>query len=490
MPKLDRRELARMIKVYFHKELEGYEDAALELGPYTPNGVLASLESLADISEQVQDCLARKDFSWVKKSVDEFIKDNTLDVPEDTLEYRRVSLEIMKANFDILAVLYHQQHGDYPKTDALLDKYAVADTQQVQAAPAVKEEPGITLFELIDKFCAFKVKMGQWTGRGIKENPKKFSKLKFILGDVKVSSINSDTAMDVFDCFQRLPLRLDAKRYKGLPVDEVISMEHDKKLSVKTINLHMESTSGLFKKAIQWDHVDRDYFAGLRLSDDESDDEKRLPFETEHLRTIFAPEPFWENCKKGIEQFWLPVLALFTGARMEELAQLWVEDVYEMDGVLVLDINDNGTKRLKNKTARRKIPLVDFVRHDLGYEEFVKVQGKAGHQRILPHLPYTQMRYGHKPSRDFNRYLRKMGFKKEHVFHSFRHTVIDSLRNKDIRDDVIASMTGHSNGANLPIPKNYKGHHKVSFIVEKVLPHVGYDIDLSHLIDWKERLKT
>jgi len=492
LPDMDRRELAKMIKRYFQQHLDEYEDHMVMNGPDTEERHKESLAELEGIRERVQRSIALRRYDTVSEDVARFTRDNELGAASNSPEYRIIAHEILKANLDMLTVLFHRQQGDYNSEDALLAKYAEEDapppTTTARPAPVEEAPPGITLFELIDKFCEFKTKTGKWTGRGIKENPRKFFLLKFILGDAPASSINADTAMDVFDCFQRLPLRLDAKRYAGRPLEAIISMEHEKRLTVKTINLHMEWASALFKQAIKWGHVDRNFFDGLRLSDDESDDEKRLPFEVDDLSSIFAPEVFWENCKKGIEQFWLPVLALFTGARMEELAQLWVEDVYEMEGVLVLDINDNGPKRLKNKTARRKIPLLDFVRHDLGFEEFVKAQSKAGHQRILPHLPYTQMRYGHKPSRDFNRYLRKLGFEKEHVFHSFRHTVIDSLRNKDIRDDVIASMTGHSNGANLPIPKNYKGHHKVSFIVEKVLPHIDYGVDLSHLLEWRKHV--
>ena len=174
-------------------------------------------------------------------------------------------------------------------------------------------------------------------------------------------------------------------------------------------------------------------------------------------------------------------MALYTGARMEELAQLDVADIYEVEDVLALDVNDKGRKRLKNKSSRRLVPVHDVVRRDLGFEQFVADQRRAGHERLFHELPYTQQRYGHKPSRDFNRYLRKIGIGEEKTFHSFRHTFIDFLRNMDVRESHIASMTGHKPVGKSPIPKNYKGKHWIHFVVEKVLLNVDYGLMLCRL---------
>src|SRR6218665_1555605 len=40
--------------------------------------------------------------------------------------------------------------------------------------------------------------------------------------------------------------------------------------------------------------------------------------------------------------FWVPLLAAFTGARPGEICQLLVGDIYEMDGVLIVNITDEG----------------------------------------------------------------------------------------------------------------------------------------------------
>lgn len=485
LPDMDRRELARMIKVYFQQHLDDYEDHMVMNGPDTEERHKESLAELGAIRERVQKSIALRRYDTVSEDVARFTRDNELDAAPNSPEYRIIAHEILKANLDMLTVLFHRQRGDYNSEDALLAKYAeeVAPPPTTTARPAPVEErpPGITLFKLIDKYCEHKISLGQWTGRGVVENRRKFQPLRFILGDVPVSTIDTDTAMYVLDCLRRLPMRLDAARFRDRPLGDLLDLEGEKRLSVKTINDRMADATGLFKYAVKNGHAPRNWFSEISLRDNEGDDEKRLPFTVADLALIFAPETFLDHCGAQASRYWIPILALYTGARLEELSQLRMEDVYEIEDILILDLNDKGSKRLKNKSSRRLVPVHDVVRHDLGFEQFVANQRRAGSEQLFNDLPYNSQRFGHKPSRDFNRYLRKIGIEKKKTFHSFRHTFIDFLRNKDVSDDHIASMTGHKPVGKSPIPKNYKGKHWIHFVVEKVVTKICYEIAASSL---------
>ena len=50
-------------------------------------------------------------------------------------------------------------------------------------------------------------------------------------------------------------------------------------------------------------------------------------YESGELRKIFTAQEYIEAKHKKAAYFWTPLLALFTGARMEELCQLYVEDI-------------------------------------------------------------------------------------------------------------------------------------------------------------------
>src|SRR5207249_331618 len=79
--------------------------------------------------------------------------------------------------------------------------------------------------------------------------------------------------------------------------------------------------------------------------------EVRLPYSPADLERIFAVE------RKGAANYWLPYLALYTGARLEELAQLRVVDVKIEDGIAYLDIHGLDGRRVKTRSPERKVPL-------------------------------------------------------------------------------------------------------------------------------------
>ena len=63
-------------------------------------------------------------------------------------------------------------------------------------------------------------------------------------------------------------------------------------------------------------------------------------------------------------RYWLPLLALWTGGRLGELAQLLTSDVVEISGIWVIRITDapdntnsDHVKRLKNPESERDVPV-------------------------------------------------------------------------------------------------------------------------------------
>src|SRR5690606_39458165 len=89
----------------------------------------------------------------------------------------------------------------------------------------------------------------------------------------------------------------------------------------------------------------------------------RVAFSSEDLHRIFHSPIYTAGLRPrggGIEAaFWLPLLALFTGARVEELAQLTTADLMHARGLgHYLNISDEAEHaKLKNASSRRRIPL-------------------------------------------------------------------------------------------------------------------------------------
>ena len=79
----------------------------------------------------------------------------------------------------------------------------------------------------------------------------------------------------------------------------------------------------------------------------------------------------------GEAAYWLPLLGLYSGTRLEELGGLMVADVALEDGVHYLRIDDNAARRVKTKSSRRRVPLHP-VWIELGFLRYVERLRAAG----------------------------------------------------------------------------------------------------------------
>ena len=152
---------------------------------------------------------------------------------------------------------------------------------------------------------------------------------------------------------------------------------------------------------------------------------------------------------QGNAAFWLPLLALFTGARLSELAGLKASDVAHEELIgnhclyIVPDVK--AGRRLKNKHRARAVPIHQQL-VAVGFLDFVAAQrmtrGEEGW--LLPEVsPDTTGASAF--SKWFGRYVGAHGVTDPaKVFHSFRHNFTDALRLAAVSDDVSRALVGHS----------------------------------------------
>jgi integrase len=206
---------------------------------------------------------------------------------------------------------------------------------------------------------------------------------------------------------------------------------------------------------------------GVRVKDTEKGKNKRREFDLASLNAIFASPVFASNARpvqgRGEAAYWLPLLALFTGARLEELAQLRPDDVRESsypgaDGGSVtswffhiVDTGDENTDtatQLKNAGSQRVVPVhPELVR--LGFLAFVTKAKEAKQARLFPALkPGAYDRLGSKWGEWFSGYLRNVCKVTDTrmVFHSFRHTFKQYARHVGMPEGVQRQIMGHSAG--------------------------------------------
>src|SRR4029453_13755765 len=109
------------------------------------------------------------------------------------------------------------------------------------------------------------------------------------------------------------------------------------------------------------------------------------PFDARDLQTIFDTPLFAEGRVpeggKGYAGIWLPLLALFAGARQAEYAGLRVSDVREGDPTdvpLMWFTRDlRAGRRLKTKTSERVVPVHPQL-VQIGFLDYVTARRKDG----------------------------------------------------------------------------------------------------------------
>ena len=153
------------------------------------------------------------------------------------------------------------------------------------------------------------------------------------------------------------------------------------------------------------------------------------------------------------------MLGLYTGARVNEIAQIYLDDVREISGVwgVFLWKSSRGQK-IKNKSSIRFVPLAQRLL-DAGFLQFVEDMRASGHPRMFPHLPAGTRKegtpngkgYGRQLSRQFGAYVKGLGIEKGTGFHAFRHIFSTMLAEADVSSADIAMITGHAVRSEAPV---------------------------------------
>lgn len=176
-----------------------------------------------------------------------------------------------------------------------------------------------------------------------------------------------------------------------------------------------------------------------------------LPFTDDELKLLFHSEFYRENSFKKASQFWLPMLGLYTGARLEELAGLHLASFSTVDGYPSMRLSDlDTTDEGKNEHAPREVPIhPELIKAGLlDYVEFLRVEGQ---ERLFPEIgAAARDGFAKRATTDFTDYRRSVGVGKDEgersrkVFHSFRSTLAGKLFPLTGDADLRRRLLGHA----------------------------------------------
>jgi len=302
----------------------------------------------------------------------------------------------------------------------------------------------IPLDEAFDEFISHH--KTSWREDGTMESSYRVSYypvLKAVIGEYKTGDITKAHINQFIKIVLNLPAnksKIEKYRNKAMLDFLTMTVPEKDKLSPTSQEKYIRRIATFLRwlRTNDFTEIDLDLpIKGVKFSKVRSN-EQRASFTRADLGKLFNSKEYIQGIHKQSAHFWVPLIGVYTGARLNEICQLLVSDIQldEETKRWVFDINDDKksdpNKSLKKPYHARLIPIHKKM-IELGFLDFVEHQKKSKHKRLFPELPFVSNnnKYGDKLQRWFNRtYTKNCQIKTVNTsFHSLRHTVITHLVN-------------------------------------------------------------
>jgi len=345
---------------------------------------------------------------------------------------------------------------------AMVVKHAATIPKQTQSS-SNNDKSGIsehwrkkmsTFSLLFEKFCRWQVANKKWKSPINKEVHTATCNLflKFF-GDKDAHLYDSETSLEFSEKLKLLPKRwLADEKLSKLSYDDVIDLDLPT-ISESTRSDHLTRINAVFEFAKDKAYCDRNIFDGLMIP---KNGKPGTPFTKAELHILYEKSNLINFQKKSYDShYWAPLLAAWSGIRLAELFQLTTDDIYEIYGILVIDINDQNGKKVKTKNSIRFVPVHDDIREELLiYRDKRRKDRKT--KLLFPEYqgPSDKPDPGHGFSSVYGQYLQKIGddlgdarngmFPARRGLHAFRHLFVKEMRARKTNGTLARMLAGHA----------------------------------------------
>lgn len=467
-PMLTTTQIEELARKWFDDALKVDEEQRLRATPqraaYTTaqpgeDPVSADVNLLHDFLDDAWEANAQNDVGRVAADVEELVGGSGLTLGED--ERRVLSKLLLRAHVQLLKLSIARRQGDYsakPDDEVFVPAMAPAPAAVPEVVdPAMKS---IKLGALVEAFAESQERDRKWTPDTKRKSVPKLKLFVETVGDRPVDTIEPDHIRDWREALEGLDL------------------------SPNTIRLHFKLVAAMFNWAKRERKATIDNpTKGLAPSEEKGtrdactpEDLGKLfhsPLYTGHWRDDRRDRPGKQLVRD--HKYWFPLIALHTGMRVEEIAQLKRDDLREIDGVWCFDIT-------KSKTAAgvRKVPVHPRL-VALGLLDYRKsVQGA----QLWPLLRIgTEGKHSQSFVQWWPQFRRLVGLDREGLtFHSFRHTFISFLlEKKGVAEHTVARIVGQE--VRSITSGTYGGKLATPADRLEVFKDADFGVDLSHLIE-------
>lgn len=492
--KLTKNDIHRLIRQYVNESLEEYK-FSIDLAA-GGNGKPAQSELMDRLDWELLECkLTMKEQQYTQHmgpTVDHLLDGMGRTIDRNSDSYKLLCRELLKANIRITESVMERLKGSSPGADseAILEELGVDPVEPPPADPdpissenlSATAEPSIVLSTLISEYQTRQVQSNRWSDVTVRNHEPKLKALVQFIGDRPVNTVTIDDMRNFGKVLELLPpgfARMATYQDLAGITPSALEGKHKRKLDPTTRRDYLNLAKSLFTYAYENQYIQSNpVIGGIIPPKKKQTRSQRDAFTVEDLTRIFDPDIFLKWSEGHPARYYIPLILLYTGCRLEEVASLYRTDVFQHEGLWCIDINNDNGRKVKNQNAIRSVPLHPVLVERFRFPEYV--QG-VKHARVFPELTPVNFKFGHEFSKRFGYYLRnKVGIKaRTKSLHSFRHSATDHLYKKLVQESLIEELTGRA--GKTETRKRYAKGYRGGTLYEECIIKLDYGVNWSEL---------
>lgn len=444
--------------------------------------------------QQIKKDLASNNTNNAKKYVNTIARNNNINELADSLHSKNVLLHFLKDQQQVTNAIMNRLSGDYTKNNEYLDFNEDIKSQKMIEENQSTREKSPKIKDLLEEYLQNEYESSP---QKVKNHIKNAFNIVYALccEDIRINEITVKKANIIEDNIKYFPKNKSKSQYKNLTLKECFSMKLPPEVCITKAsqNGYIGRIKGFFIWALRRGYIESNPVDHLRIKNAKAETKTTSGFNNVQLNIIFQQHKLLEYTGTKHGNFFIPVIASYTGARLQEIGQMSVNDIYydsesKSWAFRITDLEPE--QRLKNKPSERRIPLHKHL-VQLGIPNLVKY-AKSNQKKYIFFNDVKGENRGLYASQFFNKHLKKLNFSpdesgKRLVFHSFRATIENQLRQGNPGQELIDGYLGHQSPT--VATQNYANKYRVLDFKKYILKHI--QTDLLHLQDhfWVKKIK-
>jgi site-specific recombinase XerD len=452
----------------------------------------------------------------IEKEIARIIKSKDLTIDSKSLEFKELRKQFLELRLirskwkkelledsgksvnDFRNEIYKKFNIEGEQLTPVIENYAPEPTQPYLVEKEDKPsqiDVSPKLSEMKEEFIGERLLSG-FSPKSTRELESTIDDLIEIIGNIPILKVTPNNARDFKKIISSLPkYRNQSPRYRGLTIKQILCLDGVDGQEPKNINKLIYRVRVFFKwlKNNYSEYVPQNHFDGLSIQEKKFDKPRDI-FTNKELHKIFDTTPFLNNTirnphrRNKLASYFVPIIAIHTGMRLEEICQLRLEDVYKEGTVDIIRVTISKETKLKTVTSQRIVPIHENLKR-VGFLEYCNYMKKQKKERVFWDLTKSRDGYGRNIGRYFMEYLRKVGVYEfqSKVFHSLRHSFITNLLQNGVREEVVNGLCGHKQKT-MSTTIYFKGGFPSDLLYEEGISKLNFEgINFGKLkIDWKK----